>query len=198
MTDSNLSDKITDSINIFFKKPEVFQKTEKIKFYIGTFFIFSSIIGITGILINYSNSNRINKINKNLSKIDSSIKDNVKINRSICIRTIENRISDFENKIFILLLDQQKTLNKIEKLLTEIQTLSILDIHKKQTISVSTSTSSINMNLLEQNVNTEKKEEEYEKKEEEYENNEDDELMNECYDVIPLNNLKKNTLINWF
>jgi hypothetical protein len=57
------SEKITEYINILFKKQNIFQKIDKIKSYTLYFILFSSVIGITGIFISYKICNDIKKIN---------------------------------------------------------------------------------------------------------------------------------------
>lgn len=68
MSDSNLTDKISETIsetitNVF-KKTKVFEKIAKIEFYIGSFVVVSSIIGITNIYMNYYNFNKIENLRR--------------------------------------------------------------------------------------------------------------------------------------
>lgn len=185
MSESNLTEKITDTLNNIFKKSKIFEKLDKIQFYIGTFIFFSSMIGITSITINYINMNKIiqneKTIKKNMSNIEEKI-DNLKINEKI--NKLNLKIDDMENKI-IFLLDKQK------ESLDEIKNLPLLNILKKDSISRSTSISSILDDLSPKKKFDET--EVFNSNIIENENNKDDELIDDCYDIIPLNNSKKVT-----
>lgn len=69
MSDSISTEKISDYINVLFKKHNIFQKIDKFKYYTWSFMLFSSIIGVVNIYINYKNLNIIqnlyNRINEN-------------------------------------------------------------------------------------------------------------------------------------
>ena len=142
MSDPNFPDKLSECINNFLKKPDVFNKIEKVQFYIGSFVLISSIIGITGILINYSNSNEINKLNKKIKDTELSIKDNVTLSRTLILNLTENKINQLKDKINSLLSNQLYSLNQIQNDLNIIKNLPIMNIIKKNTISASTSVQS--------------------------------------------------------
>lgn len=168
MSDPNLTDKILENINNAFKKTKMFEKMETTYFYINSFFVISSIIGLTSIYINYYNLDKI-------KRLEEKIKDSVEIN--------EKQNQTIINK----LVEQAKNADDISyKLITEIITQN--QHFKPEMISASTSISSfspVKINLPPKNDDNDH-------------HDADDELINECYDSIPLNNLKKNTSSNWF
>ena len=106
------------------------------------------------------------------------------------IIVLHHKIDDLDIKFTKLLKSQQYTLNEI-----------LLNIERKNVISKSTSISSLFLDSSKNTINnndlstlvakTEKNEDE----KNEDEKNEKDyyEILNECYDNIPLNNLKKTT-----
>jgi len=188
MTDSNLTEKLSETITNAFKKTEVFEKIGKIEFYIGSFVIMSSIIGLTNIYMNYHNTNKIKQLEEKLDGSENVLKYNIEINRkqhALCYNKI---IEQLKNETSASIDTQQKITEK----LMEIKVL--MQNSKKDIISASTSVTtfspikSVNSiddwkhNIIEQ---------------EEFKNYEDDELMNECYDSMPLNNVKKNTGLSW-
>jgi methyl-accepting chemotaxis protein len=71
------SEKITEYINILFKKENIFQKIDKIKSYTLYFILFSSVIGISTIFMNYSNfkdnEKSLDEINTSLDEINTSL-----------------------------------------------------------------------------------------------------------------------------
>ena len=82
MFDSNLTDKISETIINTFKKIDVFKKIEKMQFNVNSFLIISCIIGLTNIYINYCNIEKINNVINNskcyLSNIEIYLNDNIK------------------------------------------------------------------------------------------------------------------------
>lgn len=74
MSDSNLTDKISETISNIFKKTEVFEKMGKIQFYVNSFLIVSSIIGLTNIYINYCNIDKINNLEKKIKDCENILK----------------------------------------------------------------------------------------------------------------------------
>ena len=84
MSDSNLRDKISETIINVFKKTEVFEKIGKIgkmQFYVNSFLIISSIIGLTNIYINYCNIDKIDNLEEKIKESENILKYNIKINR---------------------------------------------------------------------------------------------------------------------
>jgi len=188
MSDSNLIEKLSETITNTLKKTEVFEKIGKIEFYIGSFVILSSIIGLTNIYMNYHTTNKIKQLEEKLEGSENVLKYNIEINRkqlAICYNKI---IEQLKNETSASIDTQQKITEK----LMEIKVL--MQNSKKDVISASTSVTSFSPiksvnsmddwkhNIIEQ---------------EEFKKCEDDELINECYDSIPLNNLKKNTGLSW-
>lgn len=186
MSDSNLTNKISETITGVFKKTKIFEKMEKMQFLVGTFVMITSIIGITSIYMNYSNSNKIYQISYLISENQETISN---LNNVECIiKKLENKIVQLEFKIDILLGNQKNIMN-------DIKNLPIYKIQKIHGINVSTSTSAFspiktncNMNIF------------YENKEilvnEKINDVDDNELLDECYDSIPLNNIKT-TGLSW-
>jgi hypothetical protein len=202
MSDLNpkLTQKISETITNAFKKTKIFEKIGKIEKYVVSFIIVSSIFTLTGIYMNYYNTDKIKNLEEKIEGSENVLKHDIEINRvqnSICNHTIVKYLKDLKT---ISLDTQEQVIQNI----MEIKML--LQNSKKEVISRGTSMSSLsqvksidsidgwkdntndcenineleNMNDLE-NIN----------------DLEDDELLNECYDSIPLNNLKKNTS-SWF
>ncbi len=169
MSDPNLTDKFVENINNAFKKTKIFEKMETTYFRINSFIVISSIIGLTSIYINYCNLDKIKRLEE---KIKESVEINQKQNQTIINKLVEQATNaDISYKL-------------IDKI-TEIQHF------KPEMIAASTSISSFSQNLPPENddIDVIDKNNKYD---------DDDELINECYDSIPLNNLKKNTGLNWF
>ena len=179
MSESNLTDKISESITNVFKKTEVFEKIEKVEFFINSFIIVSSIFGLTSIYINYCNLNKIKNLEEKIRETKDILKHSIEINLKQNLLSHENTITKLlENQnLNILLLQEEKQ----------------LEFSKKELISTSTSTSSLlPLKIIIPHENDDLKNNII--KQEEIEDNE---LINECYDSIPLNNLKKNTGLSW-
>jgi hypothetical protein len=185
MSESNLAEKITDAIGVkiasVIDETKIFEKIADIGTSIGIYIValtlFPSIIGITNIAIHYSSNNKNDKLlDDNIAEISRSID----INRAVCVRVIEMRISELENRLSFILENQQICLNEIKK------------IHIKNYNSLSRSTSISGMPFILDN--------EYQKLNyvlDEKECKYDEEMLNECYDSMPLNNFKKNTALTW-
>jgi hypothetical protein len=171
MSDSISTDNISETITNVFKKTELFKKIEKIEFYVGSFVIVSSIIGITSIYMNYCNFNKIENLKEQIKGNENVLKYNIEINRK------QNQV------IYNKLIEQLKS--EIENTSRLIDKIKVL---KPEMISASTSVSSFaplkvitshsNNHIIQEDI-------------------EDDELINECYDSIPLNNVKKTTGLSW-
>lgn len=191
MSDSNLTEKITDSINNIINKTKIFEKIDNLQFIIGSFTIFTSVIGITNIIINYSNRNMIKNNEEIINKNRYSVEDLLINNNKIYITFLENKINELENKLLTTLKEQKNE----ENILHEIKNLLIFNIQKKNCISASTSISSI---LLESPKNPLNSRQSNDLSINQEDLVEDNELINECYDNIPLNNIKKTINSNWF
>lgn len=187
MSDSILTDKISETITNVFKKTIVFDKLGKIQFLFGTFVIISSFVGITNIYLNYITSNKITKF---LEDQEDKISGIIQVNNDNCINKLENKINELENKLSQLLDSQNKTLDDIS---------FSIKTDKNNKINVSTSMSSFSQIINVENNNITKIE--YNESSISHDNTidkEDNELLNEYYDYMPMNNLKKNIGFSWF
>jgi hypothetical protein len=68
---------------------------------------------------------------------------------------------------------------------------------KPEMITTSTSTSSFSPLKIFIPIEINKQEYDWINNNADKNNRNEDELFNECYDIIPLNNVKKNTVLNW-
>ena len=196
MTESNL---ISDAISDVFKKTKVFEKIQNFEFYVGSFVFISSIIGISGIAINYYN-NQV--IDEKLSKLNRLLENNSRETNKTLAKYYDlsdkhhneilkiaynngDKIMEIRNE-YIMLFDRQ------QNIIREILNLPLLN---KDCISRELSNLS---QLIEDNP--EKKSEIIVQETNEI-SVEEDELVDECYDSIPLSNAKKVTGIKsliWF
>jgi len=201
MSDSNLTEKITDSITNVMKKTKVFDELKNIQFYFGSFVLVSSIVGITSVVIHYFNAKNIEKNQKDISILREDI---ITYNKNILL-TIKQLYN--EDKFVNL----EKILENHFNILNEIKNLPLLSIGKIDKLSRSTSVSSIVLDSPPKKVfsinsdegwHIEHKEQENKEqgnKEQKNKEQEQYDFFNECYDNIPLSNVKKVTGIkNWF
>lgn len=186
MSDSNpnLTEKISETITNAFKKTKIFEKIGKIEIYIGSFILISSIISLTSIYMNYCNMDKIKRVKDKIEGSENKLKHNIEINRQQNLIYYNKLIKNVKNNTELLIDTQDKIIQKIHDFELLFQN------SKKELISESTSMSDfIPIKLIDcidgwkDNII-----------QQEYVNDlEDDELLNECYDSIPLNNLKKST-----
>ena len=195
MSDINVTDKISETITSAFKKTEVFEKFGKIQFYINSFLIVTTIIGVTSISINLLTRSEINDIKHELQGNENVLKYHIDINRK------RNLIEHCNLKSEILILNKQLSLllENQEKIVSSLEEMKLIKNSEEHRLSINISKidcmpASTSMNtfspikiplILETNNGDDVKDQEY------------DELINECYDAIPLNNLKKNTGLSW-
>lgn len=140
---------ITEAFVQVFKKTKVFEKLDKIQFYMGSFLLFTTVICMTSIAIQYSNTTAIYE--------NTRIINNNK-------RDIIDKINNLEDEIMKMMESRETKEDNI-----------LINKHQHQ------------------------EKEDTDKPEDKDANNGDDELINECYDSIPLNNNKKITGIKkWF
>ena len=152
MTESNLQDKISETITLVIKKANIFEKITEIKFLTRGMVLFSTVTTtffiLNGIYNNYTTN--------------------------IALQEVKNKTADIENIIENKLDEVNKKLDKL---------LHINNLNKNTSFTTNYVELLENTNL---NTNTD---------------NSDDELLNECYDNIPCNNVKKVTgikkLFNW-
>jgi hypothetical protein len=179
MFDSNLTDKISETIINTFKQIDVFKKIKKMQFNVNSFLIISCIIGLTNIYINYCNIDKINNLEKKIKDCENILKYNIEINREQNQIIYNNLINELKNEVELT----SKLFNQIKE----------LKLYKPEMISASTSISSFSPikiilppenNDCDNNIIMHKE-------------IEDNELLNESYDSIPMNNLKKNNSLIW-
>lgn len=174
MSDLNIS----EAFNNVLKKTKLFEKIDTIGFNFKFFLIFTSIISLTTLNIQYSNINKINNINNELNEKFNIIVRKLEDNKN-CIKNIETKIDNFN-----LILEEHK------QILLDIRNLPLLNLNKLQTSSSTSSILSLDSPF--------KNEVDYQSHNNNNNNNNDDELLNECYDSIPLNNVKKiNGIKGW-
>jgi hypothetical protein len=174
MSDLNLTEKISEAFTNVIKKTKAFDKLDKIKFYLGSFVLISSIVSVTNLFIHYSIINRISQNRENINKNKNEIFYKMEVKQIEILSAVNNMLNEHQDKMISLLEKHQKSLDEMKK-------IQFIDIEKKESITTNTSISSLSIDLYQQNITEQK------------ETNEDDELINECYDLIPLNNNKKFT-----
>jgi hypothetical protein len=168
-----ITDKITETMTNVFKKSELFVKITNIKHYFTTFVVISSIIGLTNIYISYCNLDRVTRLEEKLKEHE----DNIKSDYEILYTKLVDKLSN--HPIFLCeLIDKEIQCLKPEMVSSSTSISPFSPLRKVLSIE----------NEFHINGITEK-----------YFNHdsEDNELLNECYDSIPLNNLKKTTGLTW-
>lgn len=136
MTDLNISEKVTEALNNVIKKTKLFEKLDTIQFHVSYFVIFSTIIGATSLSIQYFNTNKINKHNKELSEKYDLIINKLENNNNY-IKDVELKINDIK-----LLLEEQ------QKILINIYNLPLLSINNLKTISSTSSIFSLESHVI--------------------------------------------------
>jgi hypothetical protein len=178
---------ITETITNAFKKTLVSAKIERFKWYIGTFMVFSSIASISCAYFSYNNLSIFSETKKQIDYLTQHVSLMLDINKNMNekIKKLENTISILDFKLNIILDNQNLILHKLEMVIKDTSdSNSILD--KNDTpISLTHLNIQTNHEETSQTDNANKN------------NHDDDELLNECYDSIPMNNAKKNTTISW-
>ncbi len=173
----------------------MFQKVDRMKFYIGSSFAILSIVSITSIYMQYLQFSKIKKIEEQLYNIEllkQTDKQYNNILHSKLINQMKNEFSHFAKVHFTNMIDvNQRLIEKVSEL------VYISSNCKRDKLSSTASVSTFSpikifeeSNVIEQDVFDESKDCTYD-------DNEDDELLHECYDSIPLNNVKKNTGLSW-
>jgi|688.fasta_scaffold336184_3 hypothetical protein len=196
MSEINLTDRISETITNAFKKTEIFGKFQ---LYVNSFLIITSIIGVTNIYMNTLTNFDIHNIKEEIQGNENVLKYHIEINRKrnlIEHCNLKSEILILNKQLSLLLENQEKIINQLEEMklikISEQNKLSI-NISKIDCISASTSMTTFSPikipSVLDEsivsNVTDDNKDKEY------------DELLNECYDAIPLNNLKKTTGLSW-
>jgi hypothetical protein len=199
MSEINVTDRISETITNVLKKTEVFEKIVNLKFYVNSFIIITTIVGVTTIYMNILNTANINDIKEDIRENENILKYNIEINRKrnlIEHCNLKSEIQILNKQLSLLLENQENIITSLEEMklikISEQNKLTI-NISKNDCISASTSMNSFSPIkipiILDEsfvsNVTDDNKDKEY------------DELLNECYDAIPLNNIKKTTGLNW-
>ena len=199
MSEINLTDRISETITNAFKKTELFEIFGKFQLYVNSFLIITSIIGVTNIYMNTLTNFDIHNIKEEIQGNENVLKYHIEINRKrnlIEHCNLKSEILILNKQLSLLLENQEKIINQLEEMklikISEQNKLSI-NISKIDCISASTSMTTFSPikipSVLDEsivsNVTDDNKDKEY------------DELLNECYDAIPLNNLKKTTGLSW-
>jgi hypothetical protein len=185
MSEIGLTEKLSETLLNAFKNTNLFEKLKKIEFRLNSVILFSSILGLTCLYIHFDYKKNLTKIDNHYYEIDKLMKEN-----NVTNILVNNAI---RHEISIVIENQNRILHKLIKLKQPI----VMDNYNQTElgcISATTSMSDFPSIDLTNTVNTnpECSSRESNSKETEY-----DELLNECYDVIPLNNLKKNTGLSW-
>jgi hypothetical protein len=98
MSDSNLSDKIAESITNILKKTKVFEKIDEIQFYIGSFFLISSIYFTGNIVSKYYITKKQFNNNKTMIADIKDIKNNYILLHDD-IKILNNKITELEIRL---------------------------------------------------------------------------------------------------
>lgn len=189
MTDSFLNDKMFEIFDSVIKKTHIFDKILELKKLNNGFIFFSTITStfliLNSLYINYTLNVEYYNLKSKIEEIDiihNKINDIVEINKGTMLLVKEN-----QNLI-------QTNFKKVN-LYSINSTLSSGSLYNNNNFN---SNETINQTYFEENMENKetKKTEEAEKNIKK--NNDDDELLSECYDNIPCNNIKKVTGINRF
>jgi hypothetical protein len=169
MNENNFHDKISEILYNVIKKTNIFEKINEVKKITIGFIFFTSITSTTLLIKSYYDSYK---------------------NNIIC-NELKNKNIFFQKKIYELVYKFDKIIeknNEIIKLLNNNDNIFLKDyLNTEKTLNIKSNLSNVDIvidcTLNEQNEHNEN-------------NNEDYELLNECYDNIPCNNLKKTSGIN--
>jgi hypothetical protein len=77
MSEVNLTDRISETITIAFKKSKVFEKIEKFEIYFGSFLLITSAVGLTCVAINVITGFKVDNIKKELQGNENVLKYNI-------------------------------------------------------------------------------------------------------------------------
>lgn len=192
MSETSITDKITDSISVtvtnVLKKSGISDKIDKIGFYIFLPFVGFILVGVYGFQVLVKEN--IKNHDENMILHNTNKEFIIHLNNKIDI--LNEKISSLEKNLTERLDNQQTTLNNISE-------IPLLNICNEKSIL---SSSSISLSIDEINeepvtyINEHKEENIIEDKNDEWfysKDQENDELINECYDNLPLNGVKKAT-----
>ena len=180
MTDTFLNDKINEVIDSVIKKNNIFDKILEFKKLNSGFIFFSTITStfliLNSLYINYKLNIKYCNLKNKIEEIDimhNKINDIIEINKSIIILVKENQ-------------------NLIQNNLNNLNNVNLYSINSTLSSGSLYYNNSFNSNeTINETINQTSNED----------INDDDELISECYDNIPCNNIKKvtgiNRLFNW-
>lgn len=171
MTDSNLDEKLSETFLYVLKKINVFEKIAELKNLTRVFVFFTTIttasLVVNTIYHNYKINMKYIEIKNKMAELEHI--QNTKIESILNTNSvIQYKIEILDNKINCLLDFNENKLHNVNDINPSNDNLKLSLIHPN-TIT----------NICANNIN-----------------NEDDELLSECYDNIPCNNIKKVTGIN--
>lgn len=199
MSDTTITEKITDTlsetITNVLKKSGISDKLDKFGLYLVVPIVGVIVCGICGFQILSEQNTKYRNENMILNSINTDLITNLgkKINN------LHEKISELETKI-------TDKLDRQETLLITISEFPLLNIAKEKPISSSSSRISILMEespgkpgvYIEETQPINNQEKNQEKNNDWIDTYDDDEVMNECYDSLPLNKVKKLTGVKSF
>lgn len=227
MSDSNLTEKLSESITNVFKKTKVFEKINNIEFYAWSFVTITSIYGIVNLLSNnyhyYRNYNKNIEYNKKLkSNYENIIKNHTILADSILknnellqekINKLEKKIDDILNLPILNIIKKDETVVEDEKFNEEMKEIEekMKEVEEEIIIEKSLVSESpynyliekdiTNISDITDNTNNEIKVIEDEEDEDEVDKEEYKDLVDESYNSLPCVNGNKltgiNRLFNW-
>lgn len=192
MTETRLTEKISESITSVFKKSEVFEKWEKTQIYVTSFLFISSIVSLTSIYLNYINAKDLYNIRLGMAENETTLESIIRVNHIHSLNEhckLKSEISTLGKQFSEIIENQKIIINHLEEIKNRYDVNSVIQTDTK---SSNTSINSFSPNKVPSlviectlDISEDNKEQDY------------DELLNECYDSIPLNNIKKNTNLSW-
>ena len=169
MTEINITEVLINAI----KKGRIFEKTEKYKKAFYSFIFFTSVANAFLLATNLYNLYTMMSLKKSMKKL----------------KNIESKIEDLHKNLLHLYKLTDDKVNNINK--------SLIDLHcYKKSIANLICYVDNSSEINDTNDETKKELNNYINNNEIIDNNTIDELMDECYDNIPCNNIKKHTIFN--
>ena len=190
MTETNINEKIVETISNILKKTKVFEKLNRIEFYAFSFVTVTSIYGIVNLFFNNYRYNRnITYNEKHKTNYENIIKNYNTLSVSILKynKLLEERIHNLDQKIVSLIQNQQQKIDDYSNL--PICNIMISDEKNKEPILTETNISDITNVYNNENKTVYETDEEY------------IDLVDNSYSSLPCVNGNKltgfNRLLNW-
>jgi len=190
MTETNINEKIVETISNILKKTKVFEKLNRIEFYAFSFVTVTSIYGIVNLFFNNYRYNRnITYNEKHKTNYENIIKNYNTLSVSILKynKLLEERIHNLDQKIVSLIQNQQQKIDDYSNL--PICNIMISDEKNKEPILTETNISDIANVYNNENKVVYETDEEY------------IDLVDNSYSSLPCVNGNKltgfNRLLNW-